>query len=268
MNTLKSKIKNLPIPVNFREWKACYKGSRVLVVSCPKSGTNLVTSLLQKLPLLVPRWQYSIVSGKLDNYSDLKIRKGQYVSSHLFWSKELNQYIIDQNIRLIFIIRDLRDVAVSRAFYHTYKLQTHPIYHRMNNLKSDAERIKLSIIGTNTPEMGFPPLSVWAENYFPWINQDNCLAIRFEELVGSNGGGSDDLQHQTINKIIQHLDYEVEISDLDKIISTVYTRSSKTFRKGIIGDWENHFTDEHKLLFKQEIGEKLISFGYVKDHNW
>ncbi len=45
---------------------------------------------------------------------------------------------------------------------------------------------------------------------------------------------------------------------------------SKTsfMRKGIIGDWKNHFSDEAKLLFKQYAGDELIKLGYEKDTDW
>ena len=40
------------------------------------------------------------------------------------------------------------------------------------------------------------------------------------------------------------------------------------FRKGISGDWKNHFNEEHKEYFKKEFGEVLIKLGYEKDSSW
>ena len=39
-------------------------------------------------------------------------------------------------------------------------------------------------------------------------------------------------------------------------------------RKGVAGDWANHFRDEDKVLYKRVAGEELIAAGYVSDSNW
>ena len=40
------------------------------------------------------------------------------------------------------------------------------------------------------------------------------------------------------------------------------------FRKGVAGDWKNHFTPEIKDLYKELVGHFLIQFGYEKDYSW
>jgi hypothetical protein len=40
------------------------------------------------------------------------------------------------------------------------------------------------------------------------------------------------------------------------------------YRKGVAGDWKNHFTDEQKDVFKQLAGDMLIALGYEKDLSW
>ena len=40
------------------------------------------------------------------------------------------------------------------------------------------------------------------------------------------------------------------------------------FRKGVAGDWRNHFDDELKTRFKILYGDALIAAGYEKDLNW
>jgi len=39
-------------------------------------------------------------------------------------------------------------------------------------------------------------------------------------------------------------------------------------RKGIAGDWRNHFTTRVKEVFKQRYGHVLIATGYEPDLNW
>jgi lipopolysaccharide transport system ATP-binding protein len=39
-------------------------------------------------------------------------------------------------------------------------------------------------------------------------------------------------------------------------------------RKGVAGDWRNHFTERVKREFKARYGDLLIATGYEKDHAW
>ena len=40
------------------------------------------------------------------------------------------------------------------------------------------------------------------------------------------------------------------------------------WRKGIAGDWRNHFTEPVKTLFKERWGDDLIAAGYERDDLW
>lgn len=40
------------------------------------------------------------------------------------------------------------------------------------------------------------------------------------------------------------------------------------YRKGVAGDWKNHFSDEDKQVFKDIAGDMLIRLGYEKDLAW
>jgi LPS sulfotransferase NodH len=44
--------------------------------------------------------------------------------------------------------------------------------------------------------------------------------------------------------------------------------SSSRSRKGIVGDWENVFTEDDKSGFKEIAGDLLIKLGYEKSHDW
>ena len=40
------------------------------------------------------------------------------------------------------------------------------------------------------------------------------------------------------------------------------------YRKGKRGDWRNHFSEAHKVVFKEKYGDLLIKLGYETDKNW
>jgi hypothetical protein len=39
-------------------------------------------------------------------------------------------------------------------------------------------------------------------------------------------------------------------------------------RKGVAGDWKNHFTDRVAKAFKERYGELLVATGYEADDRW
>ena len=266
---LKSSVKRLTIPITVDELKASCYGPRVLANSCPKSGTHLLIRVLSLLPLLVPRWRYDIVKGKLQLPEALpKICKGQYIATHLYWSQELVEALNSADIRTLCIIRDLRDVVLSRAYYHTYSLTTHPAFSYLNSMKSDAERLMAAIVGTDKPGMGFCSIGDWAGGYAPWLNEPTCLAIRFEDLIGCAGGGSDEKQVEAVRGIVYHLGIELSENQIYEIAKQAFFQEANTFRKGQIGDWKNYFTDEHKSVFKEVAGAALIELGYATGYDW
>ncbi len=55
---------------------------------------------------------------------------------------------------------------------------------------------------------------------------------------------------------------------VDSLESSINPSKSPTFRSGKTGEWKNHFTDEHKKIFKDVAGDLLIKLGYEKDNDW
>jgi len=44
--------------------------------------------------------------------------------------------------------------------------------------------------------------------------------------------------------------------------------NQRFYRKGIQGDWKNHFTDNQKEIFSRIAGKTLIKLGYEKGLAW
>jgi hypothetical protein len=58
---------------------------------------------------------------------------------------------------------------------------------------------------------------------------------------------------------------QVAIETLSRAIAP---RKSGTFRKGVPGNWKEHFTEANKSLFKDKTGDLLITLGYEEDYDW
>ena len=274
---IKSYLRSLakyPIPLTKRELNAYNNGVKVFINSLPKSGTFLLRRTLSLLPTFAPRWSYhGLVAGTPQLQQKIQtIRRGQYASGHLYWSPELIELLVTSNIRTLFIIRDLRDVAVSLANYLTNKNPDHRLHPYFKSLKSDDERLMAAIVGVEGKllEDGrrAESLGEWARGFAPWLDEPNCLAVRFEDMIGSAGGGSDDKQLEEVHNITNYLGINIPDEQIIRVAKGIFFKSSKTFRQGQIGDWQNHFKDEHKSAFKEVAGEALIRLGYENGYDW
>jgi len=261
------------IPVSHRDLKAFHTGPKVFANSIPKAGTNLLKRTLNLLPCVVPWWTYHIdetIPGILDQLHTVK--NGQVVTAHLPWSKSLVEILISKGFGILFIIRDLRDKAVSDVHYMVHKSTDHQLHRYFSSLNSDEERLMAYIRGV--PEHCYPGgirPKLWEDHtksMLPWLDEPNCMTIRFEDLIGSSGGGSDKKQIETVDSIVKHIGIELSQEEIQQIAAKSFFAGSRTFRKGQIGDWRNHFTEEHKQIFKEVYGDTLIKLGYEKDYDW
>ena len=112
--------------------------------------------------------------------------------------------------------------------------------------------------------------SVWnieshAKQVMGWMGK--ATVIRFENLVGEKGGGSRKLQEEEIYRIANALSIQLDEEHLNKVREEMWGETW-TFRKGQIGDWKKWFNKEHKEVFKEKMGDLLISLGYETNNDW
>lgn len=258
----------------------------ILCNSYPKSGTHLLYQILYS----IPGWQKwdDIVSvqalcGIMNTANHLRWKIGSapdrsIVRSHLMYCDEVLSLLADTNAKRLFIYRDLRDVAVSHARWvvKEKRIFLHDVYR--NHFSNDHDRLMASIVGLplgtpfgsniSTPDIG-RDFSRWKG----WITDPDTVAIRFEDLVGERGGGSEAKRFDCIKRIYRHLGIEEPIEAVpDRFRSSrLDPEESHTYRKGgkgQIGGWRDVFTEDHKDAFKRVAGELLIELGYENDLDW
>ena len=252
---------------------------RILANSMPKSGTNLLRRLMDLLPG-IKRYPYGIDIGpaqailkwtdKEQDRAEILFRKllnGYYATSHCFYFNELSQILKKYRIKHITIIRDPRDNCVSDHYYimRTKSHRLHPYYKQMS---CNEERLMASICGLSSEALnGDPPsldIGQHYKMYTGWLNDSSGLVVKFEDLVGSKGGGADSQQRAVVEKILSYLGIKIEESELNYILNNLYYRKASTFRKGQINEWRNEFKKEHLLEFEKVAGNILEIFGYKK----
>jgi len=161
--------------------------------------------------------------------------------------------------KIICMVRDGRDVAVSFA------------YHFKRGGKSN----KFNEDGTFHEGYLKQIMEAWcaySEHIRNNLSDGDLKIIKYEDLLANPGA--------LICEIYQFMNVRTDDTLLKRVVEeTSFENMSggrkpgeedptSYFRKGIIGDWENHFGEKEKQILKQIGGEELRHWGYTKDLNW
>ncbi|WP_404789615.1 sulfotransferase domain-containing protein [Altericista sp. CCNU0014] len=259
--------------------------SLVICNSFPKSGTHLLYQILYSIDNL-QKWD-DIVSvqalcGVMNTASHIRWKvgsapDGSIVRSHLMYCDEILDVLKEFNCKIFFIYRDLRDVAVSHARWVTKeeRIFLHDIYRQYpsfdEQLMSSIKGVPLgSPFGSNLSQ---PDIGTDFSRWQGWIAEPSALAVKFEDLVGERGGGSEEKRLYLVEQILDYLEINLP---LERIKSQFASRAldpeeSHTFKKGgkgSIGGWQAYFKDGHKQAFKEVAGQLLVDLGYEENMTW
>lgn len=266
--------------------------SACIVNSLPKSGTHLLKKIIGLLPGMTtadlhlgPEQDRSDVSGWLKDEIPLgvgrprlmpqeqirgmlaSLEQGNFITGHIPYSRAMAELLQELDIKMVSIIRDPRDVAVSQAQFVVNSPGT-PLHDYYRTL-SEGQRIMTAIVGVRQLPSGpvLRNLRERVESVRQWDSQPQSLLTSFERLVGPQGGGSRELQRREIGAIALHLGVECAPQEVDSVAGRAFGDTA-TFHKGMIGTWRRYFTDEHKRACKELVGQILIDLGYEKDLDW
>lgn len=247
----------------------------VMVVEYPKSGGTWLGQLLSGyLDIPFPRNQMPPFARS--------IYHGHYLPSKNFTKLE----------KILWLTRDGRDVMVS--LYHHWllwnerTLQYEPknvIYHRNNLQFTDYDNIKANLPAfieytfTHRPSRlrHFTFMGNWADFNTRWLGftkRSSHLVdrVRYEDL---RINAVDEMQRVLATDFAQHVDMEklraiVERYSFQAQTGRTEGTENKTsfLRKGIIGDWRNHFSQDAAQVFDRFGGQALIDLGYESDRSW
>jgi hypothetical protein len=241
--------------------------SRAIICnSIPKAGTHLLERSLCLHPSIYRKFIPTINGNNIEKHGGIQsltsnAKKGQLLISHLEYDEVIEKSIVSRDLASFFMIRDPRDVVVSLSHYglSSKKHRLHTLFSKL----SSQERLLMSIQGNK--ELNLPSIGERLDAYSGWLNS-SAKVIRFEDIIGGMGSGDENTQRIVLSDVYKHC--QVELSDLDAIISKVYSSKSPTFRKGVIGGWKGVFDSETKDAFKKVAGKALIAYGYESDENW
>lgn len=236
----------------------------ILIFSIPKAGTHLLfkcVNLLTDKPIkfVIEYNSYNSWHLLCPNALDAKT----IVAGHCFYIKENINLISDKkNIKGLFIYRDPRDQIVSHAYFMQKLYKT-----KENNSNLDELISYLIKDGRLYYWNAAIGINAFYRLYLPWKNHPSFYTVKFEDLVGPNGGGTIEAQRKEITNIANYLGLNLSAEKIDDVTNNLFG-GTFTFREGKIGSWKNHFSQQHKKEFKKIAGQLLIDLGYEKNLNW
>jgi hypothetical protein len=195
-----------------------------------------------------------------------RVPDGCFVSAHCVYSPELASLFAGEQMRVVCILRDPRDVAVSQMHYIKQK-KRHPIHDAFIALPSDNERLLVSIRGGLLGMRELLSLDERYRQFLGWQRDENSVLVKFEDLVGPWGGGSAEAQRSTVERVTRHLGVSVNEETVPSIEEDLFGLG-RTFRKGQIGGWREEFSEEHARAAREIAGPLLVELGYEADPEW
>jgi hypothetical protein len=224
-----------PIFLNYREVKNALKNEKISETE--DAGEKI------SIGALTPCY---VKASTFRHWLDI-IPQKRYILGHIPWTPVLSPILGDLKYHYVFIIRDPRAVVASSM---PFILDTGnmPAKHFLEDdfkLMSPMERLNFILEGGYAQKAGVE-IKNFAEVYrsmLAWRNEPGCLFVRFEDLVGEQGGGSSDKQMDVIKNIASHLGIEFD-AKISSQIEEIYNPSSRTFRMGKIDGWKNSLDAE------------------------
>ena len=165
-----------------------------------------------------------------------------------------------------FIYRDPRDMLVSQVFFATDMHEEHGMHEFYKSLPDFGERLKVAITGINQDGLKMVSVKQRYEGVFQWLEQPGVMCIRFEDLVNDR----DAILSAMLDEV-EKTGYKIPApreKALEILVEAIRPQKSHTFRSGKTGEWKEHFSEEHKSLFKDVGGDLLVRLGYEESNDW
>lgn len=247
----------------------------VFIVAFPKSGTNWVAYIVEQIATpQIPEKEYVSVGASIPYMEASTLEQlhaypsPRYMYTHL--PHQLLPRVNERDVKYLVVARNPRDVAVSQFhFMSDFKL--------IDFTGSWEEYIELFFTGRVIYGSYFEHVRYWWKRK----DDDNVLFVRYEELKKNLGGQiiaianflGVDLSQENAEKIAERSTFTAMKSTLDTSTvtlerhkDTLFKKGASLLRKGIVGDWKNHFSDEQlarlNALYEFHFKDTGLEFEY------
>ncbi len=246
--------------------------------SKPKSGSHLLLQILNGFIHIMP-YRYVDAepirtiekNGRKKTQEEIleglaRIPRGVIGWGYLEASPENTAFLCQPQRVNYFIYRDPRDMLVSQVFFATDMQEEHGMHEYYKSLPDFDARLKVAITGIDRDGLYMVSVKQRYTGVFEWLEQKHVMCIRFEDLIEAR-----DAAHASMLDEVEKTGYKIPTprgKALAILAEAIQPKKSRTFRSGKTGGWREHFTEEHKKLFKDVAGNLLAELGYEKNNDW
>ena len=249
-------------------------GPRVVANSMPKSGTHLLATLLDglgdlrfagRLVKFEPRDRLAPEPFLNDLDKTLRrLRPSRYIGAHLIADPQVQEVVARHDVRLVTILRDPRAVVVSGAHYVQDAPQLRDRDEALALFPTHESILTAMVRGYGEPgdKWWFPPIGERYREYADWAQSPLGLTVRFEDLIGSRGGGSDEAQLDGVTRVLDHLGYGDRGVPVRQVAEQMFSEKAITFRAGRIDSWREDLPAHLAREIEDQCATTMSLLGY------
>lgn len=259
--------------------------------SLPKAGTNLLakcllllgysnaghigsgfvlnnrsTAILKRLALTPIRQGYLVgidtpveLARRPVDWFLSRITNYEFITAHVGYTSDLMFRVIELDYAPIVITRDPRAVLASFVPYVTNNAR-HTLHSAFAGL-TEEDRYLHTLTGKKLQNQYLQPLRVRCAALDPWIQSNAVLHVRFEDLIGSKGGGSDEKQREMLDHICHWI--EAPTTDSSYVLENLFGPGERTtFRTGQIDSWKSEIPESVSSHLEDALGDIIDKWGY------
>lgn len=189
-----------------------------------------------------------------------RVRDNQFISGHVGYRNDLLETIVSLDFKPIQVIRDPRAVLASFVPY-VLGDKNHFLHSAFKSLPNN-DRYKAVLDGIVEGGLTQRPLRICCLALDPWVDNPAVLTIRYEDIVGSKGGGSDVRRLEILEDIASALN--IENPNIQKVSDELYGPGRHTFRKGRVGGWDEEIPAMVLKRVNSELEDVLEKWGYAQ----
>jgi hypothetical protein len=172
-----------------------------------------------------------------------RLKPGRYVSGLEHFSDRLVEPVRTGRVRAAYLLRDPRDVQVSLSFYRHGRF--------VFDLADLLYPVHQAALWRTLPEVHFVRFEELVATPVP-VLLDLCAALGIEA------------QRDFVEQVVLLHDFNILAGGR----KPGQEQATHHYRKGVSGDWVNHYDDTTKKEAKKYCGQALVDLGYEQDLSW
>jgi len=251
----------------------------LLIASYPKTGTTWVREICRQIIYrndeesmrLSKSFETPFVSylegGSVEKFEivDLMGMKRRVWVTHLPAEIVNLKKYKEMGLKIIYVMRNPKDTIISmKKFFEGLPWNSTPEMKKF--LPSDLHQFIQNLVSGEVPMM--MKSGEWYPHHIKsWLSLDadpNFLKVVYEEIKKD--------PHKEIKKISNFLDAALNDKELDEVVEKTSFGSMKQmsslksvqmFRKGGVGGWKDHMTDDQSELIEKKMAEVLPDYQFI-----